>query len=126
KVPAEGGSSPPVRLVDHARMPVVSPDNQFVVFRYYPEGRSPEFVIMPFQGGGSFRPLPIPVREWQRLQWTPDSSALTYVDVANGVSNIWRYDLASNTKKQLTDFKTDQIFAYAWSPDFKQLASMRG
>ena len=124
KVPVEGGS--PVRLMDHARMPVVSPDNQFVALRYYPEGRSPEFVIMPFQGGGPVRPLPIPVREWQRLQWTPDSRALNYIDIKDGVSNIWSYDLVDGSTKPLTNFKSDQIYAYAWSPDFKQLASLRG
>jgi hypothetical protein len=43
-----------------------------------------------------------------------------------GVANIGQYDFASCTIKQLTDFKTDQIFAYAWSPDQKQLACLRG
>ena len=125
KVPVEGGT--PVQLADHARMPVVSPDNQFVALRYYPEGRPPEIIIVPFQGGSQIRELPIPVREWQRIQWTPDGGALTYIDAVNGVSNIWKYDLAAGSKKQLTDFKTaDQIFAYSWSPDFKQLACLRG
>ena len=107
-------------------MPVVSPDNQFVALCYYPEGRSPEIVIVPFQGGERIRELPLPVREWQRIQWQPDGSRLTYIDVLNGVSNIWSYEIASGSKKQLTDFKTEQIYAYAWSPDFKQLACLRG
>ncbi len=124
RVPVEGGN--PVQLADHARMPLVSPDNQFVAYRHYPEGRSPEIAIMPFQGGAPVRELPIPIRDWQRVQWTSDGRALVYIEVADGVSNIWSHDLAGGTKKQLTDFKTDQIFAYAWSPDFKQLACLRG
>ncbi len=124
RVPVEGGN--PVQLADHARMPVVSPDNQFVAYRHYPEGRPAEIAIMPFQGGAPVRQLPIPIREWQRIQWTADSQALTYIDVANGISNIWRYDLRTRSSKQLTDFKTDQIYAYGWSPDFKQLACLRG
>jgi serine/threonine protein kinase/Tol biopolymer transport system component len=124
KVSIEGGS--PIQLADHARMPVVSPDNQFVAYRHYPEGGAPEITIMPFEGGAPVRQLPIPVRDWQRLQWTPDSRALTYIDISDGVSNIWSYDLAANAKKQLTDFKSDQIFGYAWSRDFKQLACERG
>jgi len=124
KVAVEGGN--PIPLADDARMPVVSPDNQFVAYRHYPEGRAPEIAIMPFQGGAPFRRLAIPIRDWQRLQWTPDSRALTYIDIVDGVSNIWRYDLASNSKQQLTTFKSDEIFAYAWSPDSKQLACERG
>jgi len=124
KVPVEGGS--PVRLTDHARMPVASPDNHLLALRYYPEGRPPEIAVVPFQGDGPVKQLPIPVREWQRIQWTPDGRALTYIDIKNGVSNIWSYDLANGSTKQLTNFKTDQIYAYSWSPDFKRLASLRG
>jgi serine/threonine protein kinase len=123
KVSVEGGN--PVQLADHARMPVVSPDNQFVAYRHYPEGGLPEIAIMPFQGGAPVRDLPIPISDWQWVQWTPDSRALVYIEVADGVSNIWSHDLAGGPKKQLTNFKTDQIFAYAWSPD-KQLACLRG
>jgi serine/threonine protein kinase/Tol biopolymer transport system component len=124
KVPVEGGT--PVLLIDRARMPVVSPDNQFIACRTYPEGHSPEIGILSVERGSLIKRLPIPIRDWQRVQWTPDGGALTYIDAVNGVSNIWKYDLADGSKQQLTDFKTDQIFAYAWSPDFKQLASLRG
>ncbi len=124
KVSVEGGI--PVQLSDRARMPVVSPDNQFVAYRHYPEGRPPEIAIMPFQGGAPVRQLPIKIRDWQRVQWMLDGRALTYIEITDGVANIWSYDLAGNSRKQLTHFKTDQIFAYAWSPDFKQLACLRG
>ena len=72
------------------------------------------------------RLIPIPIRDWQRVQWIDGGHALSYIDSANGVSNIWSYDLGTGRSRQLTDFKTDQIFAYAWSPDQKQLACMRG
>src|SRR5260370_19330086 len=124
KVPVEGGT--PSQLIDHARMPAVSPDTQFLAYRHYPEGRPAEIELMPFQGGMPVRQVPITIMEWQRIQWTADSQALTYIDVAAVVSNILSYDLVCNSKRQLTNFKTDQIYAYAWSPDFKQLASLRG
>ncbi len=55
-----------------------------------------------------------------------DGRALIYIDTIKSVSNLWSYDLAGGSRKQLTDFKTDQIFSYAWSRDFKQLACLRG
>ena len=104
KVPIDGGA--PVQITDGARMPAVSPDNQFIAARHYE--------------------LRIPIMDWQRIQWSADGRALTYIDSANGAANIWTHDLASGSTRRLTDFKTDQIFAYAWSPDYKQLACERG
>ena len=50
---------------------------------------------------------------------------MTYIDTLDGTSNIWSYDLYNGSARQITDFKTDAIFAYAWSPD-KQLVYERG
>ena len=123
KVPVDGGA--PVRLTDkYARMPVFSPDNQFIACRYYIEAGRRGIAIIPAKGGAPIRLLPIPIMEWQRIEWINNGRALTYIDRTN--SNIWSYDLNSGATQQLTDFKTDQIFAYAWSPDQKQLACQRG
>jgi len=124
KVRVDGGT--PVHLADRARMPVVSPDNQFIACRHYAEGRSPEIAILPIQGGRPIKSLPIPIVDWQRVQWTSDGKALTYVNTVNGVSNLWSYDLNTGASKQITNFPAEQIFAYAWSPDYKQLACERG
>ncbi len=43
-----------------------------------------------------------------------------------GISNIWSQPLDGGAPKQLTDFKTDRIFAFDWSRDGKQLAVSRG
>ncbi|MDX6611953.1 MAG: eukaryotic-like serine/threonine-protein kinase [Blastocatellia bacterium] len=126
KVPVDGGE--PVQIGESARSPVLSPDGQFIACRYYVEGaESPSIAILPFQGKSPPKVLPIPVMDWQRIQWTPDGRALTYVKAVDGRSNIWRYELADGSATQLTNFKTDdQIFAYAWSPDYKELACERG
>ncbi len=52
--------------------------------------------------------------------------ALNYIDTINGVSNIWLMPLDGGPPKQLTDFKTDQIFWFDFSPDGKQLTVSRG
>jgi Tol biopolymer transport system component len=123
KVPVDGGA--PVQLTDkYARMPVFSPDNQFIACRYYIEAGLRGIAIIPAKGGDPIRLLPIPIMEWQRIEWINNGRALTYIDRTK--SNIWSYDLNSGAAKQLTDFKTDQIFAYAWSPNQKQLACQRG
>ncbi len=81
---------------------------------------------MPVQGGEPIRRLPIPVMEWQQVQWTADGHALMYVMTVEGTSNIWSYELATGSTKQLTNFIADKIFAYAWSADYTKLACQRG
>ncbi len=83
--------------------------------------------MIPFEGGE-------PVYEFDVDQtirdkapvWTADGRAITYVLHRGGVSNIWSQPLDGGTPKQLTDFKTDRIFAYDWSRDGKHLLLARG
>jgi Tol biopolymer transport system component len=126
KVPIDGGD--PVQLTnEYARMPVAAPDNQSMACRYYVEnGARRGIAVIPVQGGLPVKLLPIPVMLFQRIQWISNGHALSYIDIANGVSNIWSYNLDDGSKQQLTNFQADQIFAYAWSPDNKQLACERG
>jgi len=106
-------------------MPVVSPDNQFIACRYYVKPGLRGIAIVPFQGGLPVKLLPIPIVEGQQIHWINNGHSLTYMDTVEGASNIWSYDLDTGATRQLTNFKTDQIFAYAWSPDYKELACER-
>jgi Tol biopolymer transport system component len=47
-------------------------------------------------------------------------------DTQGGVTNVWSFPLDYKLPKQLTDFKTDQIYNFAWSPDGKRLVLARG
>jgi len=44
----------------------------------------------------------------------------------NGVRNLWTQTLDGGKPQQLSKFTAEQIFAYAWSGDGKQLAVSRG
>ena len=63
---------------------------------------------------------------FQRVEWISNGHALSYIKTVKGVSNIWSYNLDDGSEHQLTNFQIDQIFAYAWSPDNKNLACQRG
>jgi hypothetical protein len=60
------------------------------------------------------------------LSWSPDSKAFQYVRARDGVANLWEQPLDGGPAKQLTHFKNELIFDYAWSGDGKQLALVRG
>lgn len=124
KVPMNGGD--PIKVGEKYRMPVFSPDSQFIACRSSVESVSRDVAIFSAQGGRPLRHVAIPIQEWQRIQWLPSGHELSYIKNENGYSNIWSYDLDTGASKQLTNFNSDRIYAYAWSTDYKQVACQRG
>ena len=59
------------------------------------------------------------------IRWTPDGRGIAYVESHERISNIWIQPLQGGTATPLTSFKSDQIFAFDWSRDSKQLALWR-
>ena len=131
KVSIDGGE--PVRLTDKSTAtPTFSPDGNMVACFYredQPDARWTKVAIIHFAGGDPIKVLDLPRPSFTSaagLRWTPDGRALTYIDTINGVSNIWSLPLDGGRPKQLTDFKTDQIFWFDFSRDGNQLALSRG
>jgi serine/threonine protein kinase len=129
KVSIDGGE--PVRLTDKLTTnPTVSPNGNLVACWYRDDQPNTltKVAIIPFAGGDPVKVLNVPssVTINAGLRWTPDSRALTYIDTINGVSNIWSLPVDGGTPKQLTEFKTDQIFWFDFSRDGKQLVLSRG
>jgi eukaryotic-like serine/threonine-protein kinase len=108
--------------------PAVSPDGKMIaaVYRDEQPDSPARIAVVPFEGGDIAKTFDVPQSSWGNLRWTPDGTALTYVITAGGVSNIWSQALAGGAPKQLTDFKTDQIFWFNWSGDGKRIVSSRG
>lgn len=122
KVPFDGGE--PIKIIDGYRMPVFSPDGKMIAARYDEDSGTKDVAIFSADGGEALQHVPVPVMEWQSVRWL-DMHTLSYIYNVNGVSNLWSYDLRTGSKKQLTSFDSDQIVAYAWSPDFKRVACQR-
>jgi Tol biopolymer transport system component len=126
KVSVDGGE--PVQLTDvNSSVPAISPDGKLIACRFVdPTDNSKKIAIIPFGGGAAVKTFGITIHRWQRVRWTSDATALTYIDIRGGISNIWRQPLDGGPPSQLTFFKADQIFSYDWSRDGKQLACERG
>ncbi|HEV2182489.1 MAG TPA: protein kinase [Candidatus Acidoferrales bacterium] len=58
-------------------------------------------------------------------QFTPDGKALAYVVRENGVDNVWVHPLDGSKGRQITNFSSQQIFEFHWSPDGKTLGVRR-
>ena len=83
------------------------------------------FVILPAAGGAPLYTLQIPYGA-RSARFTPDRKGIAFILSRNRAGNIWELPLTRGVPVQLTRFTGGEMFAYAWSPDGKQLAFSRG
>jgi len=129
KVPIDGGPAVKLSAELMGAAPAVSPDGKMVAFNSLKTtgpNLQPLWVVVPSDGGAPLYTLNADLRPSTRLRFTPDGKSLSYIVNEHGVSNLWAVPLTGGEPKQLTDFKSDLIFDYAWSRDGKQLALSRG
>ena len=129
KSPIDGGGAA-IQLSDKiAAVPRVSPDGRFIACFYRAQVETfSKLAVIPFEGGE-------PVKVFDRspttfveagIKWTPDGRALSFIDNRDGVSNVWLQPLDGSPPKQLTNFTSETIFRFAWSPDGKMIVAERG
>ncbi len=126
KVSIDGGDA--VQLTDkYTNSPEVSPDGKWIVCSYRKDVNSTwRYAIIPYEGGEPSKVFDL-LGKKGNFRWSPDGRSLHYLrDTQGGVTNVWSLRLDDKPPKQLTDFKTDQIYNFAWSPDGKQLVTARG
>jgi eukaryotic-like serine/threonine-protein kinase len=58
------------------------------------------------------------------LRWKPDGEGLTIGLTQNNITNLWVQPISGASPRQITHFP-DNVIAYAWSPDGRQLAVTR-
>jgi eukaryotic-like serine/threonine-protein kinase len=59
------------------------------------------------------------------IQFTRDGKSVAYIIEEHGVDNIWIQPLNGSQGRQLTNFTSQYIAAFHWSPDGKSLALLR-
>jgi len=121
RVPLEGGESVQVREAQTLSA-AISPDGRMIAGGYV-EGQRQSIAV--FALDSEEPPLVFPIFP-RPVAWSPDGRALTYINIIDGVGNIWRQPLPSGTPARLTDFTSSTIYNFAWSADGKRLALSRG
>jgi len=127
KVPIAGG--PPVRLTEDAALtPSISPDGKLIAALKQRENPPSSYLdIMSSEGGPSIKQFDIPIIDMAlSISWSADGKGIVYLDSREGIGNLWLQPLAGGKPRQLTNFTSDRIYAFAWSHDGKQLAMARG
>ena len=125
KISTDGGT--PAQVTNKlAAQAAFSPDGKLVACRYRESDLSPfKLGLIDFVTGQIVKSIDIPPGD-NTLQWTPDGRAVLYVTRQGGVANIWSQPIDGGPAKQITNFKSDLIFAFDLSADGKSMALARG
>ncbi|MFN7929714.1 MAG: hypothetical protein U0Y68_17580, partial [Blastocatellia bacterium] len=127
KTPVAGGQ--PVQLTNGLSWrPTVSPDGKWIAYNRLDEASGQwQIGIIPIDGGATTKIFDAPSPNvFRALRWTPDGRGIAYPVTSGKVSNLWSQLLDGSAPHQLTNFKEQLIFDFAWSRDGKQLALSRG
>jgi len=60
------------------------------------------------------------------MNFTPDGKGMAYPIRENGVDNLWVQPLDGSTGHLITQFDSEQIFNFRWSPDGRSICVLRG
>jgi serine/threonine protein kinase len=126
------GSNPIQLTYKYSNWPAISPDGKLIACSYLGEADGKwRLTTISSEGSApqSSFDMPIPYLQhfaWQRIRWTVDGKGIAYINNRGGISNIWSQPVAGGPPQKLTDFKSDQIFNFAWSPDGREVAYLRG
>ena len=138
RVPLEGGSAEPAPGLQGLRSAI------WYGLNFSPDGKAlAGFVIVREPGAKGLLPQAIlldnyesakPTARTMKLKsgifapgsFTPDGKSLAYPIDQNGAGNIWVQPLDGSPGHAITNFTSEQIYEFHWSPDGKKLAVVRG
>ncbi|MGB8835518.1 MAG: hypothetical protein WCC67_02165, partial [Candidatus Acidiferrales bacterium] len=107
----------------------VSRDGRFLAFGAVNSGRSSDLKIglldLRVAKGPQLRLLDADRRIVSVTQFAPDGSALVYIIRENGAENLWLQPLDGSAGHAVTNFGSDGIQNFEYSPDGKQLGVLR-
>ncbi len=143
RVPLDGSGKPetvPGSSIPHAiaGAGVVSPDGKTLASLVHvlnPETQEYQnkIALLSLESSTALRMLDVsgqlgswPDIPWAGVEFTSDGKAVAHVIRENGVDNIWVQPLDGSAGHRITNFTSEQIGSFHWSPDGKKLAIVRG
>ena len=128
KVPLEGGASQ--RISEELMVPGfdISPDGKLVALASFHHGEThkEKLVLIAADSGKEVKTLDFERPRDGSLRFAHDGKAVAYPTLTGGADNLWFQPLDGAPGKQVTDFKSELIGDFRWSPDGAKLGIIRG
>jgi Tol biopolymer transport system component len=86
---------------------------------------TPKVALLSLESPNSIRLLEVNSHVSGGVQFTPDGNAIAYAIRENGIDNLWVQPLDGSLPHQITNFNSEQITMFHWSPDGRSLAMSR-
>ena len=127
KAPVDGGAAVQITPRRYGS-PDISPDGRFLAVAFVEEtgARRARFAMIPASGGEPVKVFDYAVPSASAVSWTPDGTGLSYTAASGGVAQIWTQPAAGGAPRQITQFRSDNTFMFAWSGDGEKIALARG
>ena len=123
KISVNGGEPMPVIDADVYSW-AVSPDSARLAYSGFDtQAKTVRTRIHSLVQGGKDLVLDIAPETW--MEWSNDGMAIYFNTAQDEAQNIWRQPLDGSKPLPVTNFNTEQIFRFAWSPNGGNLACIR-
>jgi serine/threonine protein kinase len=129
RLPMEGGTPTKIAEIDRGAAFQISPDGASLLFITvsHDAAHKERLLEVAADSGQLRREIPLQKEPYGfNISYTPDSKAIEYVVRDNGVDNIWRQPLDGGPGRLETNFQSERIYTFTWSPDGKTLFLDRG
>jgi eukaryotic-like serine/threonine-protein kinase len=105
----------------------VSPDGGTLAYMVSDttNGGAPSLALLDLRSGTPPRLYSVKPNSKGSAQFTPDGKALAYVVRENGADNIWIQSANGPAVRRMSNFQSDTIEEFHWSPDGKNLGILR-
>jgi Tol biopolymer transport system component len=135
RVPIEGGTpeSVPGTIIPNVVVEpaTISPDGKLLAFFYVKVGTVPPvrkiaLVSLDVGSKSQIKVVNPDPRAVGMPEFTRNGTVVVYIIRENGTDNLWLQPLNGALGRQITNFLTDSIAQFQFSPDGKKLAILRG
>jgi eukaryotic-like serine/threonine-protein kinase len=127
RVSIDGGTPQKFSNLVIGDFPSISPDGKTIAVTTQGGKSGSQLALIDADSGATIRMLDLDPRVARRtLAFVPGGKAVAYPIRENDVDNVWEQPLDGTPGHQLTDFKSDHIGQFAWSPDGKKLVVEHG
>jgi DNA-binding winged helix-turn-helix (wHTH) protein len=131
KIAVEGGT--PVSLTDYSAVnPTFSPDGSRIALKIPSDSRTlpGTLAVITATGGKPEKTFGVTDFEWFPstipIRWTADGTSLIFRRERGGAGNLWQQNLNGSPPLQLTNFTTETIYNFVYSPDKTRILLSRG